>query len=54
MATTSVAKSERLRAARTLALKEATERFNHEFLDAEERLLLLERIKRLRKQLRLV
>jgi hypothetical protein len=50
MATTSVPKAERLRNARTLALKEAVERFNHELLDDEERQLLLDRIKRLRRQ----
>ncbi len=51
MATTSVPKSERLRTARTLALKEATNRYNHELMDDEERLLLLARIRRLRKLL---
>jgi hypothetical protein len=49
MATTSVPKAERLRSARTLALKEAVERFNNELMDEEERQLLLDRIKRLRK-----
>jgi hypothetical protein len=34
-----------------IALKEAVERFNHELLDDEERLMLLERIKRLRRTL---
>ena len=51
MATTSVPKAERLRNARTLALKEAMDRYNHEILGVEERLMLLERIKRLRKAL---
>ena len=51
MATTSVPKTERLRTARALALKEATVRFNHELIDDEERQLLLDRIKRLRKTL---
>ncbi len=51
MATTSVPKSERLQSARTLALKEATDRYNHELMDEEERLLLLDRIRRLRKTL---
>ncbi len=51
MVTTSVPKSERLRVARTLALEEATNRYNHELLDEEERLLLLDRIRRLRKSL---
>jgi len=34
-------------------LREAVDRFNHELLDDEERQLLLDRIKRLRRQLRL-
>jgi hypothetical protein len=51
MATTSVPKAERLRNARGRALKEAVDRFNHELLDDEERLMLLERIKRLRRTL---
>jgi len=34
-------------------LREAVYRFNHELLDDEERQLFLDRIKRLRKQLRL-
>ena len=51
MVTTSVPKSERLRSARTLALKEATNRYNHELMDDEERLLLLDRIRHLRKSL---
>ncbi len=42
-------KAERLRSARTLALKEATERFNNELLPDEERMLLLDRIRRLRR-----
>ncbi len=49
MATVSVLKSERLRSAHTLALKEATNPYNHELMDDEERLLLLDRIRRLRK-----
>ena len=32
-------------------LREATERYNHELLDDEERMLLLDRIRRLRRQL---
>ena len=32
-------------------LREATQRFNHELLDDEERQLLLDRIRRLRKAL---
>jgi hypothetical protein len=34
-------------------LREAEARFNHELLDDEERQLLLDRIRRLRRQLRL-
>jgi hypothetical protein len=49
MATTSVPKAKRLTNARALALKEATQRFNHEMMSDEERQLLLDRIKRLRK-----
>jgi len=45
--TTSVTKDERLRT----ILREATHRFNHELLDSEERLLLLDRIRRLRRKL---
>jgi len=37
--------------ARRAALREATRRFNNEILDDEERQLLLDRIKRLRRQL---
>ena len=51
MASTSVPKTERLRTARALALKEATDRYRHELLDDEERMLLLARIKRLKKSL---
>ena len=51
MATTSVPKAERLRNARGRSLKEAVDRFNHELLDDEERHMLLERIKRLRRTL---
>jgi hypothetical protein len=51
MATTSVPKAERLRTVRALTLKEAIDRFNHELLDDEERLMLLEPIKRLRRTL---
>ena len=49
--TTSVPKAERLRIAREHSLKEAIDRFNHELLDDEERMLLLDRIKRLKKSL---
>jgi len=51
MATTSVPKAERLRTVRALALQEAIDRFNHELMDDEQRHLLLDRIKRLRKAL---
>jgi hypothetical protein len=34
-------------------LREATQRFNHKLMDDEERLMLLDRIKRIRRQLRL-
>jgi hypothetical protein len=47
MASTSVPKAERLR----LILKEAVARFNNELLSDEERMLLLDRIKRLRRAL---
>jgi SpoVK/Ycf46/Vps4 family AAA+-type ATPase len=43
----SVPNAERLR----LILKEATTRFNHELMDDEERQLLLDRIRRLRRRL---
>ena len=49
MSNTSVLEAERLRT----ILREATERYNRELLDDEERQLLLDRIKRLRRQLRL-
>jgi hypothetical protein len=47
MASTSVANDERLRT----ILHEAVNRFNNELLDDEERMLLLDRIKRLRRRL---
>jgi len=47
MANTSVLKAERLRT----ILREATERYNRELMDDEERQLLLDRIRRLRRQL---
>jgi hypothetical protein len=47
MATASVPKAERLR---RIALKEATQRFNNELMSDDERQLLLDRIKRLRRQ----
>ena len=37
--------------ARRTILREATQRFNHELLEDEERQLLLDRIRRLRKAL---
>ncbi len=51
MASTSVPNAERLRTVRALALKEVIDRFNHELLDDAERQLLLDRIKRLRREL---
>ena len=58
MATTSLAEeaAKRVRAeipdeVRRTVLREATNRYNHELLDDEERLLLLDRIRRLRKSL---
>ncbi len=48
MANTSLAQR---RTTKELALKEAIDRFNHELMDDEERLLVLERIKRLKKSL---
>ncbi len=47
----SVPKDERKRTAKELALREAIERYEHEMMGDEERLLVLERIKRLRKTL---
>ena len=38
---------------RRTILREATHRFNPELMDDEERLMLLDRIKRIRRQLRL-
>ncbi len=49
MSNASVLKAERLRS-RSI-LREATERYNRELLDDEERQLLLDRIKRLRRRL---
>ncbi len=50
MDTQSVQKTERLQIARLHALKEAVHRFNNELMDHdEERILLLDRIKRLRR-----
>ncbi len=51
MASTSVQKATRKRIAREMALREAVDRYNHELMDDEERLLVLERIKRLQKSL---
>jgi hypothetical protein len=50
MASTSVPKTERRIAA---ILKEAEERFRHELMDDEERLLLADRIRKLRIRLAL-
>ena len=47
MSITSVQREELLRT----VLREATHRFNHELLDDEERQLLLDRIRRIRRQL---
>ena len=47
MSNTSVLEAERLRT----ILREATERYNRELLDDEERQLLLDRIRRIRRQL---
>ena len=47
----SLPKADRLRTARALALKEATDRYSHELMDYQERLLLLERIRRIKKSL---
>ena len=49
MSNTSVLEAERLRT----ILREATERYNRELLDDEERQLLLDRIRRIRRQLAL-
>ena len=51
MTTSSVSKAERLRIAREHALKEAIERFDNELMDDEERMVLLDRIQRLKKSL---
>jgi hypothetical protein len=48
---TSVPKTERLQKVRALALKEAIDRFENELLPDEERMLLLDRIKRLRQRI---
>jgi hypothetical protein len=47
----SVAEATRRQLAREMALREAEDRHRNEFLDDEERLLVLERIKRLKKPL---
>jgi hypothetical protein len=49
----SVPKAGRLWIARTHAPKEAIERFNQELMDDSERMVLLDRIRRLRKALAL-
>jgi hypothetical protein len=49
MDTTSLPKTERLRRVRARAYEEALQRYSHELLDDEERMLLLDRIKRLQK-----
>jgi hypothetical protein len=47
MTTSSVLRDELLR----VILREATHRYNHELMDDEERQLLLDRIRRLRRKL---
>jgi hypothetical protein len=47
----SVPKAERLRRARARAYEEAVQRYSHELLDDAERMLLLDRIRRLKKSL---
>ena len=47
----SVAKAERAKKVRALALREAEDRYNNELLPDEERMVLLDRIRRLRKSL---
>jgi hypothetical protein len=51
MATKRILHQETKREVQRTVLREATQRFNHELLDDEERMLLLDRIKRLRKAL---
>ena len=51
MASTSLPLDERKRTAKELALREAEDRHRHELLDPEERLLLEEQIRRLKKTL---
>ncbi len=51
MSNTSLSEEERIWLTRALALREAKDRFNNEIMDDEERMLLLDRIKRLQKAL---
>jgi len=53
MAVKSLAEECRDERLRTI-LREATHRYNHELLDDEERQLLQDRIKRIRRQLKMV
>jgi hypothetical protein len=52
MARRSVLKTALTDEVKRTVLREAVDRFNHELLDDEERQLLLDRIKRLRRKLR--
>jgi hypothetical protein len=52
LSTTSVQKTERLRTARELALKEAIDRYSNEMMSDEEKMLLLDRIQRLKRSLK--
>jgi hypothetical protein len=49
MAKERILRQETKREIKRTVLREATQRFNHELMDDEERLLLLDRIKRLRR-----
>ena len=51
MATKRILREETKREVSRTILREAVNRFNHELMDDEERQLLLDRIKRLRKAL---
>ncbi len=51
MASTTLPKAERLRRAQARAYEEALARYSNELMDAEERLEVLDRIKRLQRAL---
>jgi hypothetical protein len=51
VSTKRILREEAKREVKRTILREATQRFNHELMDDEERLMLLERIKRLRRTL---